>query len=67
MVIMAKKKSVFAKKLIALRNRLELTQVEAAERLGVAARTWIAWENNQTKPGRLAMALLRKTFPDEKF
>ena len=49
----------------AIRERHDLTQVEAAERIGVSASTWIAWENAQRVPGRLAFRLLETTFPDE--
>jgi len=53
------------KKLRALRDkRGNLTQAEAAEMAGVAARTWIAWENSQSTPSRLAQNLLRQTFPE---
>lgn len=52
-------------KLRALRKRLELTQAQAAERTGVATRTWIAWENAQRTPGRLALRLLKTAFPDQ--
>src|SRR5262245_27191940 len=46
------------KRLKALRERLGLTQKAAAERLGVATRTWIAWENSHGKPGKPAAKLL---------
>lgn len=51
-------------KLRDLRERLGLTQAEAAEKAGVALRTWISWENAHRVPGRLASNLLRATFPD---
>jgi len=51
----------------ALREKHHLTQAEAAERVGVAARTWISWENSQGTPSRLAMNLLRAAFPKTKF
>lgn len=41
-----------------------ITQAEAAERAGVTTRTWIAWENAQSIPGRLALNLLRATYPE---
>lgn len=59
--------SPWPKKLKALRVKLKISQVQAAARAGVAARTWIAWENSQTVPSRLALNLLRDTFPGEKF
>ena len=42
-------------------------QVKAAAQIDVAARTWIAWENDQNRPSRLTLRLLREMFPDEKF
>lgn len=52
-----------------LRERLgtpgkPITQAEAAERCGVALRTWINWENAHRTPGGPALHLLRRTFPD---
>ena len=49
-----------------LREQLDITQVEAAERAGVSAGAWIAWENNFRRPGRIAVRLLRQAFPDLK-
>jgi DNA-binding XRE family transcriptional regulator len=48
-----------------LRARLEITQAEAAERAGVAHRTWISWENAQGTPSRMALNLLKAAFPGE--
>lgn len=63
---MAKRKNALAKRLQELRKRLgDITQVQAAEKAGVTTATWIAWENGQRKPGRLAMRLLREAFPDD--
>jgi DNA-binding XRE family transcriptional regulator len=50
-----------------LREANGLTQIEAAERVGVAARTWIGWENSQSQPSRLALNLLRAAFPKVAF
>ncbi len=61
---MAKKANSWSVRLKALRERQGLTQKQAAERCGVATRTWIAWENDQGEPGRLARQLLRITFPE---
>jgi DNA-binding transcriptional regulator YiaG len=55
----------WAARLKKLRTRLGLSQVKAAERAGVRPRTWIAWENRQRTPGRLALALLKVAFPGE--
>jgi DNA-binding XRE family transcriptional regulator len=53
-------------KLRALRESRDprLTQRAAAKLCGVTPRTWISWENNQFRPGRLALRLLRKKFPE---
>ncbi len=61
-----KAKTPLAKKLIALRVKHDLSQVDAAKKSGVSARTWIAWENDQRVPGNLALQLIRKAFPDLK-
>jgi DNA-binding transcriptional regulator YiaG len=52
-------------RLKALRERLDLTQAEAAEKTGVATRTWISWEHGHRKPSGPARRLLRQTFPDD--
>lgn len=59
----AKKPSALAVKLRALRESLGLTQVQAAERAGVASSTWIAWENSTSLPSRLALRMVKETFP----
>jgi DNA-binding transcriptional regulator YiaG len=56
----------WAARLRALRDRLGITQAEAAERTGVALRTWIGWENSQREPSGPAAELLRLKFPDLK-
>ncbi len=48
-----------ASKIKALRKRLGLTQVQAAEKIGVAPRTWISWENNHRTPSAAAVKLLQ--------
>lgn len=54
-----KKKPVgWAKKLIALRKKLGLTQTEAAERIGLSRRAWAGWETNEAKPSAAAVKLL---------
>jgi len=50
-----------------LRDSLGMTQEQAAERCGVVARTWVAWENSQSRPSRLALNLLTSAFPKAKF
>lgn len=45
-----------------LRKRLNLTQKEAADKIGVSYRTWVSWENeaeNHRKPSRTAVRLIR--------
>ena len=60
-----KKKTPFARKLIAFRESRELTQREAAEKIGVPIRTWIGWENGK-KPSSMSFRLLTMTFPELK-
>lgn len=50
-----------------LRDRLGITQEQAAERCGVKTRTWVAWENSQSTPSRLARNLLTAAFPKAEF
>lgn len=47
-------------RLKALRQLLDITQREAAERIGVSTSTWVSWENAQRVPGRITQRLLRK-------
>ena len=63
-----KRKTGLAKKLQSMRHARGLTQVQAAEKIGVPLRTWISWENPCTggtlNPSAAAMRLLRDTFPE---
>jgi len=43
----------FADRLIAERERLGLSQVEAAELLSIPARTYWGWENGDTVPAEI--------------
>ncbi len=43
-----------------LRERLELSQVKFAQRLGVSFQTVNGWENGHHQPSRIAMKLIRK-------
>lgn len=43
----------------ALRKRLGLTQAEAAEKIGVSHRAWIAWENDERTPSATATQIIR--------
>jgi DNA-binding transcriptional regulator YiaG len=55
MSVMAKKlktSTYTAEQIKAIRERLKLTQAQAAERVGVARRTWQDWEN-----GKIAVPL----------
>jgi DNA-binding XRE family transcriptional regulator len=61
-----KKPTAWALKLKALRDKLGITQAEAARRADVSVRTWIAWENSQRSPSRFTAPLIRAAFPDEK-
>lgn len=57
-------KSAWAKRVIALRKKLGLTQAEMARQAGVNERTWISWENSQYVPTELAQRGLKTLFPD---
>jgi DNA-binding transcriptional regulator YiaG len=65
MTVMAKSQNAWTRKLKALRSKYRLTQKEAAERIGVALRTWISWENAHRTPSGLAARLLKNEFPDD--
>jgi DNA-binding transcriptional regulator YiaG len=61
--ITQKSKDQFAKLLRAWRSRLELTQADAAERLGVPLRTLQGWEVARVAPrgyGRTALEKILK-------
>lgn len=53
--------------ILAARKAYGFTQVKAAETLGVAAVTWISWENGQRIPSSPSKRLLRLTFPGINF
>lgn len=53
------------RRLQALRKKHGLTQEQAAQRAGVALRTWIAWENRQRIPSNITARLLAHAFPDD--
>ena len=63
-MIAVKRKTGWAKRFVALRKRLGLTQAAAADKLGVSFSTWRAWENNQNTPGRFAKRALKEVFGD---
>ncbi len=65
MLMVKKQKTGLPKKLEDLRTRRGLTQVQAAELVGVSPRTWISWENSQRTPGRMARRLLQEAFPSD--
>ena len=74
MLIMAKPPkhpdSIWPAKLKALRKRLgkadgsdrPITQAEAARRLGIKTRTWVAWENRSSIPSSAALTALWHVF-----
>lgn len=65
-MLMAKKKkspNPWANKLRKLRIALGLSQAEAADRAKFAKQTWVNWENGTRGPGKLALRILRDTFP----
>lgn len=43
-----------------IRKKLKLTQDQFAERIGVCRATENRWENNQTKPSKLALKEIRR-------
>lgn len=47
-----------AKQVRALRERLDLTQEEAAAKVGVTRRQWAAWEGGESTPSGPAAKLL---------
>ncbi len=61
MAVMAKKNPTpwTAKRVKALRERLDLTQAEAAALVGVTRRQWAAWEAGESKPSGPASKLLQ--------
>jgi DNA-binding transcriptional regulator YiaG len=66
MAVMAKRTgNPWPARLKKLRAKYGLTQKDAAERIGVALRTWISWENRQRIPSGLAVRLLKNSFPDD--
>lgn len=67
-MLMAKKKpkhigDFWRDRLRALRDKHGLTQAAAAQKVGVALRTWISWENRHREPSGPALQLLRIAFP----
>lgn len=51
-------------RLKALRRARGLTQREAAALSSMSLRTWIAYENDQCRPGRNAVRVLNMLFPE---
>lgn len=47
-----------AARIAALRNRLNLTNVQAADYLGVSVHTYIKWQSGERTPPAVAMRLL---------
>jgi len=54
----------WSRKLKALRDKLGLSQFQAADTAGVQLRTWISWENRQHVPNAFVQESLHKVFPD---
>jgi len=65
-MLMAKKKSTnpWPAKLKAIRARLDISQREAAERIGTVLRTWQNWEYGRTRPNPMLAKLIDLTFPE---
>ena len=59
-VAMAPKKATpwTAKRIKALRDRLDLSQAQAAERIGASRATWISWEHGRREPSAASSRLL---------
>lgn len=53
-----------AKELKRIRTKLQLSQEAFAQRLGVSVGTVQSWEIGRRQPGRLARALIAKSFED---
>lgn len=53
-----------AKELKRIRTKLQLSQEAFAQRLGVSVGTVQSWEIGRRRPGRLARALIVKSFED---
>jgi len=47
-----------------LRKRLKFTQTQLAEKLGVSKTTVLNWENETTKPSKLALRQLSRLVRD---
>jgi transcriptional regulator with XRE-family HTH domain len=73
-MLMARKKPLKPKlwktRLFNLRKKLGLTQEQAAAECGMTTSAWVAWENRQNYPSRLALNLIKQAFgkkyPDAK-
>lgn len=53
------RKSKFARELTDLRERLGLTQAQAAEKVGVTVRAWLSWERGTRTPSPSAVKLIK--------
>jgi DNA-binding transcriptional regulator YiaG len=53
------------RRLKALRERLGLTQTEAAERIGTVLRTWQNYEYGRRQPGPMVAKLIELAFPEK--
>jgi DNA-binding transcriptional regulator YiaG len=58
MVRMAKLKIPNPEQIKALRDKLGLTQAQAAEKVGVGQGVWSAWESGQRRPSRQSAILI---------
>ncbi len=52
------RKSDVAKRLTAIREKLGLTQAEAAEKLGVSVQTIVGWERGWQRPDKRSLKLI---------
>jgi DNA-binding transcriptional regulator YiaG len=59
----ASRKNPWPARLKAIRVRYQLTQTEAAQRIGTVLRTWQNWEYGRRQPSTTTARLIELTFP----
>lgn len=53
-----KRNTALGKRLTAIRKTLGLTQAQAADKVGVSMRAWVAWELGTRKPTKSHLILI---------
>lgn len=53
------RKTALGKRLLAIRERLALTQAQAAEKLGITEDAWFSWESGRNKPTASHLILIQ--------